>query len=143
MENSIVTYETAKLAKEKGFNEICQYYYDENCKLKGIVNYNKVFYSKNSEIKYLKNLFYIFHKNKHELFTVPTQSLLQKWLREKYDIHIYLELDYNHKYYGFKIISKRYDIATIWNFIYQKSDFEGNSYEEALEKGLQEALNII
>lgn len=68
----------------------------------------------------------------------PTQSLAQKWLREKYGIHIEI-----------------YANATGWGWILTKCAGNGsvikeirdckffNTYEEALEEGLEIALKLI
>ena len=69
----------------------------------------------------------------------PTQSVAQKWLRETKNLHI--EISYMYENYW------TYDILTI-----QRHDLIGlsdrpisryNTYEEALEAGLQEALKLI
>lgn len=69
----------------------------------------------------------------------PTQSVAQKWLRETKNLHI--EISYMYENYW------TYDILTI-----PRHDLIGlsdrpivryNTYEEALEVGLQEALKLI
>ena len=105
MKEQLISFETAKLAKEKGFN-----------------------------IKIYKNTI------DYEL-NPPTQSLLQKWLREVHKIHIEIE------------IAADEELVNIIPFIYQISIYkqkEGyfprdfyNTYEEALEEGLLEALKLI
>lgn len=63
MEDTLITFETAELAKEKGFNIPCKHLYD----------------IKTGE--YSDG--YIFG----DVILAPTQSLLQKWLRDKYNWH--------------------------------------------------------
>ena len=105
MKEQLILFETAKLAKEKGFlNSI---HYD------GMGGY----------------------------FTNTTQSLLQKWLREEHNIEVWVtptHLSYiNNKLY--KVEIEYFNGKRIHCF---KHD-EFKTYEEALEKGLQEALKLI
>lgn len=69
----------------------------------------------------------------------PTQSLLQKWLREKHGINVEVflsyEFPYNTYFYRVMKIGKYFTLS--------HTDFESNIYEEALEAGLQEALKLI
>ena len=58
----------------------------------------------------------------------PTQSLLQKWLRETHNIFISINVNYCYKIYNN-------------DELYEES-FYYNNYEEALEQGLQEALKL-
>lgn len=68
---------------------------------------------------------------------LPTQSLLQKWLREKHKIDIlvgmFLDSYIVHISYEHKLILK-YEGDTIQKF---------NKYEYALEAGLKEGLKLI
>ena len=68
----ICTYEVCKLAKEKGFNVDCEaFYYDD-----GFLQYAKF---ENWNGRYINK------------FSAPTQSLLQRWLREEKGIIIELK----------------------------------------------------
>lgn len=120
MEEQLVSFETAKLAKEKGFSEPIMYAYDN----KG----NK--YSRDS----------ISHDfNIRGLLSAPTQSLLQKWLREVYDLEVHIGLSYtNNKKSGYNtsLFGK-----TFGNNKYLESKFK--TYEEALEVGLLEGLKLV
>ena len=70
----IVTLEVAKLAKEKGFNERTRYYYETNC-----VN-----------PKAIEHCWGSGYFNKHpRAVAAPTQSLLQRWLREEKGYYVY------------------------------------------------------
>ena len=67
------------------------------------------------------------------------QSLLQKWLREKHNlivevegINCYIDISFI-KYYNWNILGNQY----------KESDNEYNTWEEALEQGLKEALKLI
>ena len=67
------------------------------------------------------------------------QSIAQKWLRETKDLHI--EISYMYGNYWI------YDILTIPNHdligLSNRPIIHYNTYEEALEAGLQEALKLI
>ena len=140
MEDQLISFETAKLAKEKEFDVLCEHSFskhgsniqenDQN----GFRNWNKEY--KNS-------------------YSRPTQSLLQKWLREvhncfidilphkdgdsknkqwrsKEDVFWTVEVDYYGK--DFKIeLTDDSDFTQHFN----------NNYEEALEIGLYQALKLI
>jgi hypothetical protein len=69
----------------------------------------------------------------------PPQSIAQKWLRETKNIHI--EISYMYENYWL------YDILTIPTHdligLSDRPIIRYNTYEEALEAGLQEALKLI
>ena len=121
MEDKLVSLETAKLAKKKEFNEICQYYYEI---LDKPITLQKMSCS-NAE--------------GYKQPTAPTQSLLQKWLREKYKIIVSINIMSDLSYYSLLI-----DINENKLDLKNQSKNRGfNTYEEALELGLQEALKLI
>lgn len=104
-----VTLETAKLAKEKGFDiEYCQCGGFPEC----------ICTDKS-----------------------PTQSLLQKWLREKY----YIEIEIKPHSVSTSSLGKfSYSVGVKQH--YQETEFIEDCftpYEDALEVGLQEALKLI
>lgn len=120
MTEELVTLETAKLLKEKGFNEYC----------KDIINHKGIMMETIFRTsKDLPKLFY----------SCPTQSIAQKWLRDIQNIHI--EISYMYGNYWI------YDILTIPNHdlvgLSDRPIIRYNTYEEALESGLQEALKLI
>ena len=144
MKDTRIIFETAKLAKEKGFNERVHYFYkvkSENdielygCTIKQLVGFkgHVPIYHKVRD----------YHTNKEKLnaklyrCSAPTQSLLAKWLREKYDIDVIINTyrNQNQKYYKYFISEKSKNII--------KSEENYNTYEDALEIGLQEALKSI
>jgi hypothetical protein len=115
MEKEFVTFKTAKLAKEKGFDVLTKLRYREDGSCGTIFN-------EGAQIM------------------MPIQSLLQKWLREVHNIEVYVvpySTNNNHKLRGGKgYYEVVVDLAgTTW------SGYE--TYEEALEIGLQEALKLI
>lgn len=79
---------------------------------------------------------------KIEIIT-PTQSLLQKWLREKHKINIDIRTEYKRQtYYHIDVVVKSVnDFGAETKSIFEEFNFK--TYEEALEKGLQESLKLI
>lgn len=114
MNEQLISFETAKLAKEKGFKRLCDFSYDEDGMITG-----------NCEQAYN--------------FVAPTQSLLQKWLREKHHLIIIVAYQYEHDSTPYSYwIYKELQSLPINQWV---NDL--NTYEEALELGLQEALKLI
>lgn len=104
MKDELVKYETAVLAKEKGFIVLCKMFYDPN-------------------------------------ISAPEQSLLQRWLREVHNIHIYVE----------PLFSDTGELKYAATIAYEDGGFNTGfeeddlfeTYEAALEDGLVESLKII
>ncbi len=121
MEDQLITFETAKLAKDKGFDVDCNSYHESS----------EVMYRKGGKDNW--NQYY-------EMWSAPTQSLLQKWLREMYNIHVTTISNRNTKWnYGIYDISKKSYGCIEDNYEYKVY----KTYEEALEAGLYEGLNLI
>ena len=159
MEEQLISFETAKLAKEKDFNILQHSYYFEDGEfkensLKGTNGYYGEEYefdlsefNENWNDKWLtkKTGDRCFGCSKQkgylETFSAPTQSLLQRWLREKHDIHFEIKpiFDVNEIRPYHISISKNLSGK---NFKY-KIIGTRETYEEALEAGLQEALKLI
>lgn len=112
MTEELITLETAKLLKEKGFQQR----------------------------KYLINVSTLHHCYKY--LSVPPQSVAQKWLRETKNLHI--EIYRNACGYGYAIVKA--NNGTWMEDDDAKGPNDGgnwDTYEEALEEGLQEALKLI
>ena len=132
MEDTRITFETAKLAKEKGFpqepNRLKIPYYNYKGEFKGDV--------KDWLRKYLRKE----DTSDVESVSAPTQSLLAKWLREVHNLHISINVGLPHKapimYYSNVIKFGKHHKSKF------KSEFY-KTYEEAYEIGLQEALKLI
>lgn len=125
IEEQYVTLETAKLAKEKGFNEFCFRYYNGT----KLVDTNGI--SINNEK--LDNEF-----EGEQFYAAPTQALLSRWLREKHDIDL--------ESYRTWAMDKSYNYEIIVNCNFDDIRQEcapDRTYEESKEKGLQVALNLI
>ena len=128
MEDTRITFETAKLAKEKGFpqepNRLKIPYYNYKGEFKGDVT--------DFLRKYLKKE----DTSNVESVSAPTQSILAKWLREEHNIDV-LVTSIN----GSKL--KRYVSKIYVNKLYVKLVGHSDNYENTFEKGLQETLKLI
>lgn len=73
----------------------------------------------------------------------PTQATLQKWLREQHLIHIEVSVNILREWYftGYDLGEKR--CAEIPEMFEAGDRVQCSTYEEALEKALQTALNLI
>lgn len=120
MKEDLIRLKTAILAKEKGFDEVCafiHYSYNET-------PYRKL--SQNSD-ESIREFWFV---------TAPTQSHLQKWLRERHKLHIeiiYLEL------------SKKW-ASEVCFYLKGTTPLDGDlgdSYENVLEKALYKSLKLI
>ena len=115
MTEELVTLETAKMLIKKGFNEY-----------RNVVDINNM---SNDDLP-------------KRCFLQPTQSIAQKWLREIKNLHI--EIYRNTCGYGYAIVKAN-------NGTWMKDDDakgpndggKWDTYEEALEAGLVEALKLI
>jgi len=114
MKEQLITFDTAKLAKEKGFD------------WGGEENYSSRSGFIMSPIDYREDWSFMLE------IQAPTQSLLQKWLREVHNIDIVIHHINTNKFESF-----------IYRNISHKKVCRGKSYEDALEIGLQEGLKLI
>lgn len=123
MTEELVTLETAKLLRKKGFNEYC----------KNVIDINNI---------PRETLYRINDDLPKQCFSQPTQSIAQKWLRETKNLHI--EIYRNACGYGYIIVKAN-------NGTWMKADGskgpndggKWDAYEEALEAGIFEALKLI
>lgn len=163
MKEQLITFETAKLAKEKGFvmfdknfksalvdtrnNRVQRYSFyrefNENCYTRErypmSIDEPRVQFQFEAETN-STNIYGL--RSSYECpndkdisvhcFLAPTQSLLQKWLREEHKISLVI-IDTRFGQYWYRLD------ATDGAGQHNKYD----DYEEALEKGLQEALKLI
>lgn len=132
MKEQLITFETAKLANEKGFNSGVKdtkglpiYYLIDS------LSSGSYMYKETGEL-YLCTMPRVGFLNGHLI--ASTQSTLQKWLREEHDINVFVQ---------------HWNCA--WMFSHQRIKMCSNgmshdnfkSYEDALEQGLIEALKLI
>lgn len=126
MNEQLISFETAKLTKEKGFNW-------------EVVNYIKLSTISNPLIEDECKPQNINSLQCNTIFSRPTQSLLQKWLRDKHKIILIIgyQYEYDSTPYSYWIY-KEGQSSPINQWV---DDLE--TYEQALELGLQEALKLI
>lgn len=124
MEDILVGFETARLAKEKGFNIPTLYGCNERGELQEYITYAS--YAPGEPEIRIEDFI-----NTWE-YQLPTQSLLQRWLREVHDILVYV-YPKSHHYFEYHII--RDDDHII-------SSVRSNNWEEILELGLQVGLKL-
>ena len=141
MQEDLISFETAKLAKEKGFDWDCVNYFQDSHRA-GVHKINNINNKIIDELHQEDKYCIIF-------FATPTQSLLQKWLREVHNIYV-------ESYHDLTSDGTKIQFYTSWGFLQQK-DKNGNrnvngwydeyndwkTYEEALEIGLQEGLKLL
>ena len=121
MKEQLISFETAKLAKEKGFDEKCLFFYTGDSK----------------ELKQI-NLKGISNSDTISFCSAPSQSLLQKWLREKHGIDILVQRSFSNGI-------KKYILTPCFDKPIPKGyeSVEKNNYEEALEIVLFKVLKYI
>jgi hypothetical protein len=147
MKEEIVKFETAKLAKEKGFfYKTAQFYPTENphsynkdlqgVGILGTLHENNL-YKKYTEIHEESGLL---EYQINTYISAPTQALLQKWLKDKHNIIVLSEpvLGFSHIEFSMSIYTKK-NIFSLTKFHVSSN----KSYEEALEAGLIEGLKLI
>lgn len=126
MTEQLISYKTAKLAKEKGFTwrVFAQYTKHGNAKKETITN------------------FYVLHNFNHRdwgsySFSAPTQPLLAKWLYETrgYFIEVFMDDD---KTFGFLI-----SLITSEGRIDQPIKRGFDNPQKALEEGLKKTLKLL
>ena len=147
MEDKLIEYSTAKLAKEKGFNVECKYGYTRLKELMTIDRSQESFFEgasrnyRNSELESYNKSYLECNDDEYVcIYTAPAQSLLQKFIRETRGVHIEIHRNASGYYWSMCKADGGTDLG--WS---DKSNKPNNfdTYEEALEKGLQEALKLI
>lgn len=145
MKDEIISFELAKKAKKIGF-DISKTYQPDGCY--AIID-GKPELEFRSQIAFsiVKGLL---PKNT-EMFIACTQSLLQKWFREKYDLFVMVETEYSFycRIYTMTAFGSPYKDVSFPLFvgsggnrlIDKRGTFE--TYEEALNAGLIEACKIL
>ena len=139
MKEQIITLETAILAKEKGFNWYCFHHFDGNKDLQA--HYAENGSSTDTEFRVdLEDLLDTWNSFKSEACSAPTQSTLQKFIREQRGVHI--EIHRNASGYYWSMCRADGGTSLGW------SDHAGpnlggkwDTFEDALENALQVQLS--
>ena len=125
-QETLINFETAKLAKEKGFNIYQNHQYGQS----GAIYYYSLY-----QCKLFGDVYY-----------APSQSLLQKWLRDKCKLHIEIQLgkdDYQ-IFYNYRIDKIEFVKNYVTDYLSLNEIHNGvSNYEECLEMGLQNALKLL
>lgn len=138
MKEELISFETAKLLKEKGFDlETLHFYTKPNSKMFGIDEHGRTYSIKNIPKKLYTSGEECALRSEN-IYPAPTQSLLQKWLRKVKEIHLSVWFNSLSKKYRLEAPNQEINTTLQGNFIR-----EFDSYEEALEAGLIEALKLI
>lgn len=135
-DKDFVSLEVAKLLKEKGFDEECVAYYAGDKLAYICAN------TRGADVKMIENMSVIY---KDCAVLAPTLSQAQKWLVEKHQIYVSVNMygdsvDVEGKkieewnYWGFEV----YYTTSLYHIC--ESHEEYDSYEEALNDGISKAL---
>lgn len=143
MKEQFISYETALLAKEKGYDDLCRLFYDKDG---GICGHPENM-GKNSTSNF-----------KSFMCSAPEQFELSKWLREQHGIHLYADW-YWHESDGYvytfdlSYVPKEFEdakrrvshVIRINSYSAYDAVYDGgfDTFEQALEAGLQKALTLI
>lgn len=151
----LVSFETAKLAQEKGFNTPCNIVFDlqNNNEMVDFRDKAAVEFIKDCEtgyrdkaLNYFKEDFKRTDNNNDGDYYIsrPTKFILQEWLRENHNIEVLVSIlpkqmreKMNQKKYCGYIINED------WNPTVPSRGSFCDEYGEAFEAGLQEALKTI
>ena len=144
MTDQIILFETAKLAREKGFTELCYAsYHPKTKKLENTLSYSENILDRN-DVEYIDEISITdsisYNSTDSTRYDAPTQSLLQRWLREKHNIFVAVTFN-NHtlKYYYFIFTNIKEQFSNRICSLPLQFRF----YEEALERALIEGLKLI
>ena len=140
MQEQIIGFELAKLAKEKGFrgDTMSRYTTDNNILDEGeLMKYPECYCHPEDSVCECGFTYELSHWNRY--ISAPTQALLQKWLREKHKLIVIVSYQYepdstSYSYWIYKE-NKPLPLNQWIDDLY--------TYEEALESGLFEALKLI
>ena len=123
--DDLVLYNTAELAKNKGFDVPVDRFF--------IVSTEKLY--EDGDIFEVTN-----HNQFNDVVSAPTQSLLHKWIRKKYNIIIEISRGAHPNTFSVFINVLNENAGYIYDGNKIK---EFNSYEEAYEEGLIRTLKIV
>lgn len=146
MEEQLIGLETAKLAKEKDFEQNkSAYFYTEVYGLCSLGQDGEtLLIEKHPKVNAFKVIYDVNGEFEHgDWYNTPTQSFVQKWLREKHNIIITILLDRTTTPKYAVEIFKYIDGYQYKNMATMNTIFLFRTHEEALEVALYEALKAI
>ena len=146
MKDERITIETAKLAKKKNFNIIVKGHYVEYLVNQVDPEYPEgggPFSMKKGEIEFgedaiVNNGGSDYSNHSYDMYAAPTQSLLAKWLRDVHNIQVYCNSGTKNGN-----VYRDYIVHINERSINDPRDEEYQTYETAMEAGLQSALKMI
>lgn len=133
VKEAYVSFETAKLLKEKGFDEYNPLWYNLNKPFEGPFYYKEIgWYGHNS-----------YDYNGKNIISAPTQQMAMRWLRDVHSLHIEILATYHFRTfdgYSFEI----YDISKGEFINYQSDKGLFKTAEDATENAIKYCLtNLI
>lgn len=128
MEGTLISLKVAKLAKEKKFDWKVLNCYNENGEIGDVEDYLLINFNQWENVE----------GSNINLYSTPTQSLLQKWIREVHKIHILIDYGNLTNKYCFELLPIEPKIE-----VFMSSEMKFKTYEEALEAALLEVLKLI
>lgn len=125
MKDELIKYDTAVLAKEKGFDEPCLFFFREDK-----TEFNLDYISQTDR-----------NSNYNKSYGKCTQSLLQRWLREVHHIFVYVIPSYTTNEQYMIEIQHGSKLKTSATGLTEKPYY--STWEKALEEGLKQALLLL
>lgn len=153
----VVQYKTARKAKQKGYElESSNFYVTPKAKVYGLDEKNRPYPIFNTPKKLYTVGQHIVDTNDVKYLTsAPTQSQLQKWLREEYKIHIQIVLneDMIHRMamklgtprskWSYRYIFNIDQKPEYYNVFHSSYKLQLDTYEQALEHALYHILKLL
>ena len=128
---SIVSYETAKLLKQAGFNDTCRAFWKVWNGKTNLYNCDK-----GQCFDYCcNNMFEMYNDSAEENVTAPTLQMAMKWLRETHNLFVDIYYDYDFRE-GYKFSIHKLTKGTTL----ETHNENYSTYEEACEEGIKYCL---
>lgn len=140
IQEQLVSFEIAKLAKEKGFKIWCPVIFWLKHSKEGKSEKTHIAFDEDEDkwYEYNHNCGTDDEINESDFVFRPTQSLLQAWLREEHRIDVMPTMSRFSRTYGYKIFYIEDGKTEVIDSQYIKQ-----SFNSAFESGLEEALKLI
>lgn len=126
----IVSFEVAKLLKEKGFKVNSNYFYTKpNTKMFGIDEHGRLYNIKNSSKKLYSTGDYCSTKDEY-VYLAPTIQMAVEWIFQNFNIWITVLPNYNHKLFTAFLKTEKSTQNLVENFKYSSPQ---EAYNAVLE----------